>query len=142
MQFQKSLTPIFIIRRICIEHRVKIRIMSLILFGLILFIKSSFSEKATKFRKNCPLVLTLLIKNSCFAKTGGRFLQILWPSHNILTLPYLDAIFCFGIAEFSYIFLQNVAIVYSTRLQQPQERNFDWILLYCNFFSTTKDSSI
>ena len=30
--------------------------------------------------------MTLLSKNSCFVKTGGRFFQILWPSHNILTL--------------------------------------------------------
>ena len=35
--------------------------------------KSSFSEKATKIWKNIPLVLTLLSKNSCFVKTGGRF---------------------------------------------------------------------
>ena len=31
--------------------------------------------------------MTLLSKNSCFVKTGGRFFQILWSSHNILTLP-------------------------------------------------------
>jgi hypothetical protein len=31
--------------------------------------------------------LTLLSKNSCFVKTGGRFFQILWPSYNVLTLP-------------------------------------------------------
>ena len=28
----------------------------------------------------------LLSKNSCFLKTGGRFFQSLWPSHNILIL--------------------------------------------------------
>jgi len=28
----------------------------------------------------------LLSKTSCFVKPGGRFFQILWPSHNILTL--------------------------------------------------------
>ena len=49
-------------------------------------VKSSFSEKAIKVWKNLPLVLTLLSKNSCFVKTGGRFFQILWPSHNVLTL--------------------------------------------------------
>ena len=50
-------------------------------------LKSSFSEKATKIRKNLPLVLTLLSsKNNCFVKTSGRFFQILWPSHNVLTL--------------------------------------------------------
>ena len=48
-------------------------------------LKSSFSEKATKIRKNLPLVLTLLSKNSCFVKSGGRFFQILWPSHNVST---------------------------------------------------------
>ena len=42
-----------------------------------------------KVEKNLPLVLTLLSKNSCFVKTGGRFFQILWPSHNVLTLPDL-----------------------------------------------------
>ena len=50
------------------------------------FLKFSFSEKATKIWKNLPLVLTLLSKNNCFVKTGGRFFQILWPSHNIWTL--------------------------------------------------------
>ena len=28
----------------------------------------------------------LLSKNNCFVKKGGRFFQILWPSHNIWTL--------------------------------------------------------
>ena len=36
-------------------------------------VKSSFSEKAVKIKKNLPTVLTLLSKNSCFVKTGGRF---------------------------------------------------------------------
>ena len=49
-------------------------------------LKSSFSEKATKVWKNLPLVLTLLSKNNCFVKTGRRFFQILWPSHNVWTL--------------------------------------------------------
>ena len=50
-------------------------------------IKFSFSEKATKTWKNLPFVLTLLSKTSCFVKKGGRsFFQILWPSHNVLTL--------------------------------------------------------
>ena len=49
-------------------------------------IKFSFSEKATKIWKNLPLVLTLLSKNNYFVKTSGRFFQILWPSHNVLTL--------------------------------------------------------
>ena len=40
-------------------------------------VKFSFSEKAKKIWKNLPLVLTLLSKNSCFVKTGGRFFQIL-----------------------------------------------------------------
>ena len=53
-------------------------------------LKFRFSEKATKIWKNLPLVLTLLSKNSCFVKTGGRFFQILWPSHNILTLRKKD----------------------------------------------------
>ena len=28
----------------------------------------------------------LLSKNNCYVKTGGRFFQMLWPSHNIWTL--------------------------------------------------------
>ena len=50
--------------------------------------KFSFSEKGTQIWKNLPLVLTLPSKNSCFVKTGERFFQILWPSHNIWTLQY------------------------------------------------------
>ena len=49
-------------------------------------LKSSFSEKSTKIWKNLPLVLTVLSKNSCSVKKGGWFFQILWPSHNVLTL--------------------------------------------------------
>ena len=49
-------------------------------------VKFRFSEKATKFEKNFPLVLMLLCKNSYFVKTSGRFFQILWPSHNVFTL--------------------------------------------------------
>ena len=29
-----------------------------------------------------------LSKNSRFAKTGGRFFEILWPSYNVLTLTF------------------------------------------------------
>ena len=54
-------------------------------FGKLKTLKFGFSEKATKVWKNLPLVLTLLSKNSCFVKTGGRFFQILWPSHNVWT---------------------------------------------------------
>ena len=36
-------------------------------------VKFRFSEKATNFEKNLPLVLTLLGKNSCFIKTDGSF---------------------------------------------------------------------
>ena len=32
---------------------------------------------------HCALVLTLLSKTSCFVKTGGRFFQSFWPSHNV-----------------------------------------------------------
>ena len=32
--------------------------------------------------------MTLLSENSCFVNKGGRFFQILWPSHNVLTLFY------------------------------------------------------
>ena len=56
-------------------------------------LKSSFSENATKLWKNLPLVLTLLSKNSCFVKTGGRFFPILWPSHNVLTLSWQTLFF-------------------------------------------------
>ena len=56
------------------------------LHGVLSRLKFSFSEKATTFWKNLPLVLTLLSKDSCFVKTGGRFFQILWPSYNVWTL--------------------------------------------------------
>ena len=36
-------------------------------------VKFRFSEKATKFFKNLPLVLMLLGKNGCFVATSGRF---------------------------------------------------------------------
>ena len=38
-------------------------------------VKSSFSKKATKIWKKFPLVLTILSKDSCFVKSGGRFFQ-------------------------------------------------------------------
>ena len=47
---------------------------------------SRFSENPQKNQKNLPIVLMLLSKNSCIVKTGGNFYQILWPSHNVLTL--------------------------------------------------------
>ena len=61
------------------------------LFGQF-FLKSCFSEKATKIWKKFPLVQMLLSKNSCscFVKTGGRFFQLLWPSHNVPTLKQKD----------------------------------------------------
>ena len=43
------------------------------LFLLDDLLKFSFSEDATKIWKNLPLALMLLNKNSCFAKTSGRF---------------------------------------------------------------------
>ena len=55
---------------------------------LFFFWKSSFSEKVTKIWKNLPLILTLLSKNNCFVKPGGRFFQILWPSHNVGTSTF------------------------------------------------------
>ena len=59
-------------------------------------IKFSFSEKTTKIWKNLPLVLIVLSKN-CFVKTGGKFFQIFWPSHNIWTLKehWMKLIFVF-----------------------------------------------
>jgi hypothetical protein len=56
-------------------------------------LKFRFSEKTTKFRKNLPLVLTLLGENGCFVKTGWRFFLILWRSHNVLTLKHLNLLF-------------------------------------------------
>ena len=56
------------------------------------YLKFSFSEKATKIWKNLPIVLTLLSNNSCFVKKGGRFFQILQPSHNLLTLPIIPTL--------------------------------------------------
>ena len=45
-------------------------------------LKFRFSEKATKIWKNLPVVLTCALN----FKKSGRFFQIVWPSHNILTL--------------------------------------------------------
>ena len=45
-------------------------------------LKFRFSEKATNFWKNAHL-FDVIEKTS---KTSRRFFQILWPSHNILTL--------------------------------------------------------
>ena len=63
-------------------------------------LKFSFSEKATKIRKNLPLVLKLLSRNSCFVKTGGRFFQILWPSHNVLTVLKREETLLIGFIPF------------------------------------------
>ena len=52
---------------------------------LILILKFSFSEKATKIWKNLPLVL-MLLSTTFLSKQVGDFFQILWPSHNIWTL--------------------------------------------------------
>ena len=51
-----------------------------------ILLKFSFSEKATKIWKNLPLALTLLSKNNCSVKLGGRFFSNLWPSHNVWAL--------------------------------------------------------
>ena len=40
-----------------------------------LLLKSSFSEKVTKMRKNPPLVLTLLSKTSVLSKEVGDFFK-------------------------------------------------------------------
>ena len=66
-----------------------------VLFLFFSYLQSSFSEKATKLRKNLPLVLMLLSKNSCFVKSGGRLVQILWPSNNFLTLLKISKTFPF-----------------------------------------------
>ena len=50
------------------------------------YIKVQLFWEGHKNLKNLPLVLTLLSKNSCLVKTGGRYFPILWPSHNVLTL--------------------------------------------------------
>ena len=51
-------------------------------------VKFSFSGKATKIWKNLPLVLTprYWVKTAVSSKQVGDFFQILWPSHNVLTL--------------------------------------------------------
>ena len=51
-----------------------------------MYVKSRFSEKATKLGKNLALVMTPMSENNCFVETGGRFFQISWPSHNVVTL--------------------------------------------------------
>ena len=50
-----------------------------------------FYEGHKNLKKKVPLFFTLLSRNSCFVKTGGRFFQILWPSHNVSTLRKLKA---------------------------------------------------
>ena len=51
------------------------------------YISEGILKRPQKFGKNHPLVLTLMSKNNCFFKTDGRFFLILWPSHNVSTLP-------------------------------------------------------
>ena len=52
--------------------------------NFLLFIKFRFFEKATKiWKKNSHLFWGYWVN----VKTIGRFFQILWPSHNLLTLP-------------------------------------------------------
>ena len=51
---------------------VKIIFVSYKIWSKVHFFKQVFC-KAQKIWKNLPIVLTLLGKNSCFVKTGGRF---------------------------------------------------------------------
>ena len=59
------------------------------------YLKSSFSEKATKIWKNLPFVLTLMSKNNRFVKTGGRFFQIFSILFSILSLTNALGEWCF-----------------------------------------------
>ena len=52
-------------------------------------VKFSFSEKATKNWKNLPLVWRYWVKTAVLSKQVGDFFQILWPSHNVLTLTQM-----------------------------------------------------
>ena len=49
-------------------------------------VKSSFSEKATKNWKKYLTCFDTTEWKQLFCQKGGRFFQILWPSHNVLTL--------------------------------------------------------
>ena len=61
----------------------------------------------------------LLSKNSCFAKTGGLFFQIVWPSHKVLTLhvsrkninivanPFTKILFDFKLHNYGYSWINT-----------------------------------
>ena len=123
-------------------------------------IKFSFSKKATKIWKNLPHVLMLLIKNSCFVKTSGRFFPILWPTHNVLTLTirkwlakhgwelhpkpkflvtaneYLSATFGPNIADFFDLCLYWASVVHA-KMHQNKNATSQLILTY-SVLCTTK----
>ena len=61
----------------------------------------------------------LLSENSCFAKTGGLFFQIVWPSHKVLTLhvsrkninivanPFTKILFDFKLHNYGYSWIKT-----------------------------------
>ena len=51
------------------------------------FNKVQFFWEGHKIRQKLPLVMTLLSKTAVLSKQVGDFFPILWPSHNVLTLP-------------------------------------------------------
>ena len=55
-----------------------------------LVLKFIYSEKATKIWNNLPL-WRYWVKTTVMSKQVGDFFQILWPSHNIWTLPCQDS---------------------------------------------------
>ena len=65
----------------------------------------------------------LLSKNSCFAKTGGLFFQIVWPSHKVLTLhvsrkninivanPFTKILFDFKLHNYGYSWIKTYILI-------------------------------
>ena len=59
------------------------------------FVKFSFYEKATKIWKNLHLFWHYWVNTAVLSKQVEDFFQILWPSHNILTLWNRGEVICF-----------------------------------------------
>ena len=97
------------------------------------WIKSGFSEMATKIWKNLPLASTLLSKKSCFVKTGERFFQILWPSHKVLISTNVNLIWMIWIDLFLNLEKRQKSFsLHYTKVQflrRPKKLAQSWFIL-------------
>ena len=117
LQKQNKLPSLFWSKRLTDIFLLLLLLFKLLFYILILcyarcidLLKVQLFWKGHKNLKNLPLVLTLLSKNNCFVKTGWRFFQILWPSHNVWTLsiePKKETFYIFFFFKF--------ALFYNTR---------------------------